>query len=133
GPQIEDLINCHDSMGNPNGEVLLDIKNLRTHFFTDDGVVRAVDGVSFPIYKGKTLGVVGESGCGKSVTALSTLRLVSAPGRIVEGEILFEGTDLARLPEDQMRSIRRSEEHTSELQSRFDLVCRLLLEKKKRG
>src|SRR2546427_13138308 len=93
-------------MGTGNGDVLIDLRNLRTHFFTDDGVVRAVDGVSFPIYKGKTLGVVGESGCGKSVTALSTLRLVSAPGRIVEGEILFEGTDLARLPEDQMRSIR---------------------------
>ena len=93
-------------MGHANGDVLLDIRNLRTHFFTDDGVVRAVDGVSFPIYKGKTLGVVGESGCGKSVTALSTLRLVSPPGRIVEGEILFEGTDLTLLPENQMRSIR---------------------------
>src|ERR1041384_1039886 len=93
-------------MGNPSGDVLLDIRNLRTHFFTDDGVVKAVDGVSFPIYKGKTLGVVGESGCGKSVTALSTMRLVAPPGRIVEGEILFEGTDLTKLPEDQMRSIR---------------------------
>jgi peptide/nickel transport system ATP-binding protein len=87
-------------------EILLDIRNLKTHFFTDDGVVRAVDGVSFPIYKGKTLGVVGESGCGKSVTALSTLRLVAPPGRIVDGQILFEGTDLATLPEPEMRSIR---------------------------
>jgi peptide/nickel transport system ATP-binding protein len=93
-------------MTTPNGEILLDIRNLRTHFFTDDGVVKAVDGVSFPIYRGKTLGVVGESGCGKSVTALSTMRLVSPPGRIVEGEILFEGTDLTKLPEDEVRSIR---------------------------
>ena len=87
-------------------DVLLDIRNLRTHFFTDDGVVRAVDGVSFPIRRGRTLGVVGESGCGKSVTALSILRLVSPPGRIVEGEILFEGRDLTKLPEGEMRSIR---------------------------
>jgi oligopeptide/dipeptide ABC transporter ATP-binding protein len=93
-------------MTTPNGEILLDIRNLRTHFFTDDGVVKAVDGVTFPIYKGKTLGVVGESGCGKSVTALSTMRLVSPPGRIVEGEILFEGIDLTKLPEPQVRSIR---------------------------
>ncbi|HEV3027348.1 MAG TPA: ATP-binding cassette domain-containing protein, partial [Planctomycetota bacterium] len=57
-----------------DGDVLIDIRNLKTHFFTDDGVVRAVDGVTFSIYRGKTLGVVGESGCGKSVTALSILR-----------------------------------------------------------
>jgi len=86
--------------------VLMDIRNLKTHFFTDDGVVKAVDGVNFPIYRGKTLGVVGESGCGKSVTALSTMRLISAPGRIVEGEILFEGKNLATLPEPEMRKIR---------------------------
>ncbi|MBI3854452.1 MAG: ABC transporter ATP-binding protein [Planctomycetes bacterium] len=89
-----------------NGDVLIDIRNLRTHFFTDDGVVKAVDGVSFPIYKGKTLGVVGESGCGKSVTALSAMRLIAPPGRIVEGEILFDGRNLATLPEPGMRSIR---------------------------
>jgi len=87
-------------------DVLIDIKNLKTHFFTDDGVVKAVDGVSFPIYRGKTLGVVGESGCGKSVTALSTLRLISPPGRIVEGEILMDGKNLATLPEPEMRAIR---------------------------
>ena len=89
-----------------NGDVLVDIRNLKTHFFTDDGVVRAVDGVTFPIYRGKTLGVVGESGCGKSVTALSILRLISPPGRIVEGQILFDGKDLAGLPEPEMRKIR---------------------------
>lgn len=93
-------------MGTLTTDVLIDIKNLRTHFFTDDGVVKAVDGVSFPIYKRKTLGVVGESGCGKSVTALSIMRLISPPGRIVEGDILFEGKNLAALPEPQMRSIR---------------------------
>jgi len=93
-------------VGSPNNDVLIDIRNLRTHFFTDDGVVKAVDGVSFPIYKGKTLGVVGESGCGKSVTALSAMRLISPPGRIVEGEILFDGKNLATLPEPEMRSIR---------------------------
>jgi oligopeptide/dipeptide ABC transporter ATP-binding protein len=93
-------------MSGGNGEVLLDIRNLRTHFFTDDGVVRAVDDVSLRIPRGKVLGVVGESGCGKSVTALSVLRLVSAPGRIVSGEILFDGVDLAKLPEPQMRAIR---------------------------
>ena len=93
-------------MADSNGDLLLDIRNLRTHFFTDDGVVKAVDGVSFPIHRGKTLGVVGESGCGKSVTALSTMRLISPPGRIVEGQILFEGKDVVSIPEKEMRSIR---------------------------
>jgi oligopeptide/dipeptide ABC transporter ATP-binding protein len=88
------------------GDVLVDIRGLKTHFFTDDGVVRAVDGVNFPIYRGKTLGVVGESGCGKSVTALSVMRLIAPPGRIVEGQILFDGKDLATLPEPEMRKIR---------------------------
>ena len=93
-------------MSGGNGEVLLDVRNLRTHFFTDDGVVRAVDDVSLRIPRGKVLGVVGESGCGKSVTALSVMRLVSPPGRVVEGEILFDGVDLTRLPEPRMRAIR---------------------------
>ncbi|MBI4565033.1 MAG: ABC transporter ATP-binding protein [Planctomycetes bacterium] len=92
-------------MNNGKGP-LLEIKNLRTHFFTSDGVVKAVDGVSFLLGRGEVLGIVGESGCGKSVTALSMMRLVSLPGRIVEGEILFEGRDLARLPERDMRDIR---------------------------
>jgi peptide/nickel transport system ATP-binding protein len=70
--------------------VLLQIKDLRTHFFTENGVVRAVDGVSFDIPAGKTLGVLGESGCGKSVTGFSILQLINLPGRIVGGEILFE-------------------------------------------
>ena len=83
------------------------IKNLRTHFFTPEGVVKAVDGVSFDIPRGQTLGVLGESGCGKSVTALSIMRLISSPpGRIVSGSIQFEGVDLVKLSLSQMRTIR---------------------------
>ena len=86
---------------------LLEIENLQTHFFTADGVVKAVDGVDLTIPHGKTLGLVGESGCGKSVTALSIMRLVqSPPGRIVGGRITFDGADLLRLPEDQMNRVR---------------------------
>jgi peptide/nickel transport system ATP-binding protein/oligopeptide transport system ATP-binding protein len=89
---------------------LLEIRSLKTHFFTDEGVARAVDGVSFAIEPHQTLGLVGESGCGKSVTSLSIMRLIpQPPGRIVEGEILFEGTDLVRLSESEMRSIRGNE------------------------
>lgn len=87
---------------------LLEIKNLRTHFFTEEGVVPAVDNISFHINPGETLGVVGESGCGKSITSVSILRLVqSPPGRILEGsEILLNGTDLLKLSEKEMRNIR---------------------------
>ena len=70
-------------------EPLLSVRDLRTHFFTDEGVVQSVDGVSFDVFAGKTLGIVGESGCGKSVTARSILRIVEQPGRIVGGEILL--------------------------------------------
>jgi oligopeptide/dipeptide ABC transporter ATP-binding protein len=81
-------------MSDTKRQPLLEIKNLKTHFYTDDGVVQAVDGVSFSIGKGETLAVVGESGCGKSITAFSTMRLIpSPPGKIVEGEILFHGDD----------------------------------------
>ena len=86
---------------------LLEIDNLHTHFFTPAGVVRAVDGVSYSLRSGETLGVVGESGCGKSVTALSILRLVAnPPGRIVGGAIRFEGINLLGLTESQMEDIR---------------------------
>jgi peptide/nickel transport system ATP-binding protein len=86
---------------------LLEIVDLRTHFFTAAGVVRAVDGISYSVRPGETLGVVGESGCGKSVTALSILRLVaSPPGRIVSGEIRFEGKNLLDLREGEMEAIR---------------------------
>jgi len=86
---------------------LLEIKNLQTHFYTRDGVTRAVDGVSWSVQPGETLGVVGESGCGKSVSALSVLRLLPEKiGRIVGGEVLFEGVDLLQLDESAMRNIR---------------------------
>ena len=86
---------------------LLEVDGLKTHFFTRDGIVRAVDGVSFSVATGETLAVVGESGCGKSVTSLSIMRLItSPPGRIVAGKIRFEGTDLLGLPEREMRDIR---------------------------
>jgi len=86
---------------------LLDIRGLRTQFFTDDGLARAVDGVSYSLERGETVGVVGESGCGKSVTALSILRLIpDPPGKIVDGEILFEGTNLLTLSPAEMRRIR---------------------------
>ncbi|MEK7689061.1 MAG: ABC transporter ATP-binding protein [Deltaproteobacteria bacterium] len=88
---------------------LLQVTNLHTSFFTDAGEVKAVRGVSFSIDKGKTLGLVGESGCGKSVTALSIMRLVSFPGKIVQGEIIYNGKNLLGLSEDEMRKIRGAE------------------------
>ena len=87
--------------------VLLDIKNLSTHFHTQLGVIKAVNDVSFSLSEGETLGLVGESGCGKSVTALSIMRLVpSPPGRIVGGEVMFRGQNLVTLSEAEMRKIR---------------------------
>ena len=88
-------------------ETLLDVQNLQTRFFTADGQGKAVDGVSFNVKRGETLGLVGESGCGKSMTSLSILRLVpNPPGRIVDGNIWFKGQDLLTLSERQMREIR---------------------------
>ncbi len=88
-------------------EELLHVEDLRTYFFTDQGVVRAVDGVNLSVNAGQTIGLVGESGCGKSMTALSILRLVpTPPGRIVSGKIFFQGTDLLGLDESEMLSIR---------------------------
>ena len=89
---------------------LLEVDDLRTHFFTRDGVVRAVDGVSFAIQPGETLALVGESGCGKSVTSLSIMRLIaSPPGRVVSGAVRFNGRDLLRLSEPEMRKVRGNE------------------------
>jgi oligopeptide transport system ATP-binding protein len=87
--------------------MMLSVRDLRTHFQMDDGVVKAVDGISFDLERGKTLGIVGESGSGKSVTNLSIMRLIpSPPGKIVSGEILFDGQDLLKLPDNEMRRIR---------------------------
>src|SRR5512145_2690396 len=89
---------------------LIQVRDLKTSFFTPEGEVRAVDGVSFHIHEGETLGLVGESGCGMSVTALSIMRLVPAPpGKVVGGEILYRGRDLLKLNPEEMRRMRGSE------------------------
>ena len=86
---------------------LLEVKDLKTYFYTDNGVVKSVDGVSFDVKKGKTLGIVGESGCGKSITSLSIMQLVETPpGKIVGGEILYNGENLLEKDKDEMRKIR---------------------------
>ena len=88
-------------------EKVLEVKNLKTYFYTDEGVIPAVDGVDFSLEKGETLAIVGESGCGKSVTSLSILRLIAdPPGRIIDGQILYNGRNLLSLTEKEMRSVR---------------------------
>lgn len=89
--------------------MLLEVKNLSTYFYTEDGISRAVDGVDFEIGEREILGLAGESACGKTVTALSILRLVSPPGRIVGGEVLYKGKDLLKYSVDEMRKIRGKE------------------------
>jgi oligopeptide/dipeptide ABC transporter ATP-binding protein len=90
-------------------EILVDVKDLQTYFFTDDGVVKAVDGISFTIRCGEVVALVGESGCGKSVASLSIMRLIDKPGKIIGGELLFKGEDLLKKTEEEMRKIRGSE------------------------
>jgi len=90
----------------PSAENLLEVKGLRTYFFTRAGTVKAVDGVDFAVRKGEILGLVGESGCGKSVTSLSIMRLINPPGRIIEGRVSFNGEDLLGLTEKEMTEIR---------------------------
>jgi oligopeptide/dipeptide ABC transporter ATP-binding protein len=85
---------------------LLEVKNLVTYFYTEDGVVKAVDGIDFVVYPGEVFGLVGESGCGKSVTSLSIMRLISKPGKVVEGEVVFDGRDLLKLTETEMTHVR---------------------------
>ncbi|MDO9462329.1 MAG: ATP-binding cassette domain-containing protein, partial [Deltaproteobacteria bacterium] len=86
---------------------LLSVQDLKTYFYTEEGTIKAVDGVSFTVGKGETVCVVGESGCGKSVTALSILRLIpDPPGRIVSGSILFDGQDIMKLEEEDLRRLR---------------------------
>jgi peptide/nickel transport system ATP-binding protein len=89
-----------------NREILIELRNLKTYFFTEDGVVKAVDGVDFTVGRGEVLGLVGESGCGKSVTSLSIMRLISPPGKVMEGEIYFEGKDLLKISEADMVQMR---------------------------
>jgi oligopeptide/dipeptide ABC transporter ATP-binding protein len=91
---------------NINYSPLLEVKNLRTYFKSEDGLVRAVDGLDFHVMPGEVVGLVGESGCGKSVTSLSIMRLIAPPGYVDTGEILFEGRDLLMMSEKQMRGIR---------------------------
>ncbi|SVE02973.1 uncharacterized protein METZ01_LOCUS455827, partial [marine metagenome] len=94
-------------MANGIGDVILEVNDLRTYIYTRTSVVKAVDGISFDLRKGETLGIVGESGCGKTMTALSLLQLVPKPaGRIVAGEILLNGEDLVQKSEDEMRHVR---------------------------
>jgi oligopeptide/dipeptide ABC transporter ATP-binding protein len=87
-------------------DTLLEVRNLHTYFYTEDGVVKAVDGVDFTVGRGEVLGLVGESGCGKSVTSLSIMRLIGVPGKVVEGEIIFEGRNLLDLSEGEMVHMR---------------------------
>ena len=93
-------------MAKTNQKPLLEVRNLKTYFYTEDGVVRAVDGVSFEVYPGEVLGLVGESGCGKSVTSLSIMRLIAPPGKVEQGEILLDGRNLLGLTENEMTKIR---------------------------
>ncbi len=85
---------------------LLEVKDLKTYFYTEDGIVRAVDGVNFEVYPGEVVGLVGESGCGKSVTSLSIMRLIAKPGKVLEGEILLDGVNLLDLSEREMTRVR---------------------------
>src|SRR5258708_13983954 len=86
---------------------LLAVRDLRTHFFTPEGVVKAVDGVSYDVEAGETLSLVGESGCGKSISALSIMRLVpDPPGKTVGGEVIFDGRDLLKLSDPEIRHVR---------------------------
>lgn len=97
---MDNMINTRSS------NTILDVQNLRTYFYTEDGVVKAVDGVDFSVKAGEVLGLVGESGCGKSVSSLSVLRLVGVPGKITDGKILFEGKNLLEFSDAEMVKIR---------------------------
>src|SRR5438270_307837 len=111
-PAVQDLVarlrgTSGEGRGDRVAQQLLEVQDLHTQFFTRDGVVRAVDGVSFELAAGETLGIVGESGCGKSVTALSLMRLIPIPpGKIVKGSIVFDGADVLKMDDDEVRGIR---------------------------
>ncbi|MFX1488614.1 MAG: ABC transporter ATP-binding protein [Promethearchaeota archaeon] len=99
----EEISNIKPDTKNISSKLLLSVKGLKTYFYTEEGIVKAVDGVSFDIYEDEVLGLVGETGCGKSVTALSILRLVRAPGKIIDGEVYFKGQNLITLKESEVR------------------------------
>ena len=101
------MTNARAGQENTDGR-LLDVRDLRTYFYTMDGVVKAVDGVDLHVQPGEVFGLVGESGCGKSVTSLSVMRLIAHPGKIESGEVWFDGTDLLALPKKEMTAIRGS-------------------------
>jgi len=104
--EIKNANSIHFGENEEDSEILINVKNLTTYFYTEEGVVKAVDGVSFDIFKNEVLGLVGETGCGKSVTALSILRLVRTPGKIVSGSINFQGINLLELSKEEMRKKR---------------------------
>src|SRR6478752_706878 len=108
GNVIEELVPAsHRRPKHERGErPLLEVSGLRTSFYTREGVVRAVDGIDFHVDRGEIMGLVGESGCGKSVTSLSIMRLVANPGRTEAGEVLFDGRDLLKLDGEEMRKLR---------------------------
>ncbi len=118
-------------MRGKEGERLLDVRGLRTSFHTSDGVVRAVTGVDFHVNRGEIMGLVGESGCGKSVTSLSIMGLIAPPGRIEDGEIVFDGRDLLKLSKSKMRALRGDaismifQQPTSSLNPVFDVGMQL--------
>jgi len=103
---MNEKVKTMEKTPNKIGEKMLEVKNLKTYFFGREGVVKAVDGVDFNIKSGEIFGLVGESGCGKSVTSLSIMRLLNAPGKTIEGEIIYHGHDLLKLSEKQMRGMR---------------------------
>jgi oligopeptide/dipeptide ABC transporter ATP-binding protein len=105
---METTISQEIKTGAPSNDILLNIRDLRTYFYTQDGVVKAVDGVDFAVRRGEIVGLVGESGCGKSVTSLSVMRLISYPGKIESGEVYFDGVNLLTQPRREMTRIRGS-------------------------
>ncbi|MEJ2513512.1 MAG: ATP-binding cassette domain-containing protein, partial [Anaerolineales bacterium] len=95
-----------ESVSESGANTILQVNNLKTYFFVEDGLVKAVDGIDFYVESGEVLGLVGESGCGKTVPSLSVIGLVGEPGKVVEGEVLFEGKDLLKLPIADLEKIR---------------------------
>src|SRR6478672_7431071 len=105
-PIVRELRPSSGRRDRPRSGRLLDVRGLQTSFHTRDGVVRAVTGIDFHVDRGEIMGLVGESGCGKSVTSLSILRLIAPPGRIEAGEVIFDGEDILKIPISDMRRLR---------------------------